>query len=49
MFEGESETGGGVGMGKDWGRPTQAAYGAQFTDIDHGDEIRTSKFCGPIL
>lgn len=49
MFEGETETGGGVGMGADWGRPTQTTYGGQFVDIKHGDEIRSSKFCGPII
>jgi len=49
MFEGETETGGGVGMGADWGRPTQTTYGGQFTDIGHGDEIRASKFCGAII
>lgn len=49
MFEGESETGGGVGMGAHWGRQTQTTYGSQFTDIEHGDEIRDSRYCGPII
>ncbi|MBB1613078.1 hypothetical protein A9978_11520 [Pseudomonas sp. UMC65] len=49
LFEGESESGGGVGMGVNWGKPTQTAYGSQFTDIDDGEEIRTSRHCGPII
>jgi hypothetical protein len=49
MFEGETESGGGVGMGMDWGKPKQTSYGSQFTDIAHGDEIRESRFCGPII
>ena len=49
MFEGESESGGGVGMGVNWGRPTQTAYGSQFIDINDGEEIRTSTYCGPVI
>ena len=49
MYHGESETGGGVGMGVNWGRQTQTTYGSQFTDIGHGDEIRDSRYCGPII
>lgn len=49
MFEGETESGGGVGMGADWGKPKQTTYGAQFTDIEHGEEIRNSQFCGAII
>ena len=49
MFEGETETGGGVGMGTDWGTPKQTTYGAQFTDIKAGEEIRASRFCGTII
>ncbi|MCZ4072089.1 phytanoyl-CoA dioxygenase family protein [Agrobacterium sp. LMR679] len=49
MYEGEFDTGGGVGMGMDWGKPKQATYGSQFIDVEHGDEIRTSRFCGPLI
>ncbi|ABM57693.1 phytanoyl-CoA dioxygenase family protein [Verminephrobacter eiseniae] len=49
MFDGESESGGGVGMGTDWGRPEQTTYGAQFTDIANGEEIRNSRHCGVII
>jgi hypothetical protein len=48
MFEGESETGGGVGMYVNWGKPTQTAYGYQFFDVDYSEEIRGSKHCGPL-
>lgn len=36
-------------MGADWGKPKQTTYGAQFTDIEHGEEIRNSQFCGAII
>jgi len=49
MFDGESESGGGVGMGTDWGRPEQTTYGAQFTDIANGEEISNSRHCGVII
>lgn len=49
MFQGETQTGGGVGMGTDWGTPKQTNYGAQFTDIQAGEEIRASRFCGKII
>ncbi|UMZ14514.1 hypothetical protein I9018_12830 [Pseudomonas sp. MPFS] len=49
LFEGESESGGGLGMGVNWGKPTQTACGSPFTDIDDGEEIRTSRHCGPII
>ncbi|MEN2976849.1 hypothetical protein P7L78_03300 (plasmid) [Tistrella bauzanensis] len=49
MFEGEAATGGGVGMGANWGVQKQTTYGAQFVDIDHGDEIRDSRYCGMII
>lgn len=49
MFEGEAATGGGVGMGADWGVQKQTTYGSQFVDIDHGDEIRDSRHCGMII
>ncbi|CDX37985.1 conserved hypothetical protein [Mesorhizobium plurifarium] len=49
LFEGETESGGGVGMGVNWGKPKQTSYGSQFVDIADGDELRTSRLCGPII
>ncbi|WP_145723044.1 phytanoyl-CoA dioxygenase family protein [Mesorhizobium tianshanense] len=49
MFEGETHSGGGMGMGVNWGNPKQTIYGSQFVDIADGDELRNSRFCGPII
>ena len=49
MFEGKSESGGDVGMGVNLGKPTQTAYGSQFIGIMDGKEIRSSKYCDPII
>lgn len=48
-FHGEADTGGGVGLGVDFGRQKQTQYGSQFTDIKDGDEIRTSRYCDEII
>ncbi|ESX98314.1 phytanoyl-CoA dioxygenase family protein [Mesorhizobium sp. LNJC405B00] len=49
MFEGETDSGGGMGMGVNWGKPKQTFYGSQFVDVADGDELRKSRFCGPII
>lgn len=48
-YHGEAETGGGLGLGVDFGHQRQTSYGSQFTDINDGDELRESEFCGIIV
>ncbi|MCK0744666.1 phytanoyl-CoA dioxygenase family protein [Chromohalobacter nigrandesensis] len=49
MFFGETESGGGLGLGANWGRANQATYADRFTDIEDGDLIRDSKFSGFLI
>jgi hypothetical protein len=48
-YEGEAETGGGLGLGVDFGHQRQTTFGSHFTNIAHGDELRRSCFCGEII
>ena len=48
-YHGEAETGGGLGLGVDFGSQKQTSYGSHFTDIEDGDELRDSKYCGEII
>lgn len=49
MFYGETESGGGLGLGANWGRANQATYADRFTDIGDGDLIRSSEFSGFLM
>ncbi|MDR5860871.1 hypothetical protein FZZ93_11920 [Halomonas eurihalina] len=46
MLAGETESGGGLGLGLNWGRADQANYADRFTDIENGELIRNSQFSG---
>ena len=48
-YHGEAETGGGLGLGVNFGHQRQTSYGSQFVDINDGDELRESEFCGEII
>ena len=48
-YHGEAETGGGLGLGVDFGSQKQTFYGSQFTDIENGVELRDSRHCGEII
>lgn len=48
-FRGESETGGGLGLGVDFGAQKQTSYGSQFDDIPNGGALRDSRHCGEII
>lgn len=48
-YHGEGETGGGLGIGDDFGSQKQTSYGSQFIDIEDGDLLRDSRHCGAII
>jgi|GEM_PF-447120 len=48
-YAGESETGGGLGLGVDFGSQKQTSYGSQFDDIPNGGLLRDSRHCGTII
>jgi hypothetical protein len=48
-YTGESETGGGLGLGVNFGSQKQTSYGSQFDDIPNGGFLRESRHCGTII
>lgn len=48
-YHGEADTGGGLGIGDSFGSQKQTSYGSQFIDIEDGQPLRESQYCGDII